>query len=177
MAMTDAPKNRNKSEARLRVVNDIGDLYAAASASGLWIKIGFSTQLADRLKALNYDFASDGPFHLIGSTKSTYRVEQQLHRAMKSLHTIRIGAGKELYPASPAVRAIAEAVVAEPTCDPFELDDLLDLRRWCRAQSRLAPNVAVARKAHAPRIAELEEASARYYARVLARIAARRAAA
>lgn len=168
--------NLNKSEARLRVVNERGDLYAAASASGLWVKVGFSTRLADRLKALNYLYANDGPFRLIGSTNSTYRVEQQLHRAMKPLHTIKIGAGKELYPASPAVLRIANAVVGRPTLEWIELDDILALNRWCRAQARLESNVAVARKAHAPRIARDEEAKARYYARLFARIAARRAA-
>lgn len=169
-------ESRNKSAARLRVVNEGGDLYAAASADGLWIKLGFSTRLADRLKAINHEYIGAAPFRLIGSTASTFGVEQQLHRAMQPLHLIRIAAGKELYPASPAVMKIVKAIIAQPTLGWIELDDLFALRRWCRLQARLDENAAVARVAHAPRIAEREEAERRWYQGLLARIARRRAA-
>lgn len=178
--MTDAKikslERSNKSAARLRVVNEKGDLYAATSADGRWIKIGFSTRLADRLKAINLDYPSAGPFTLIGSTRSTYRVEQQLHRAMKPFHLINIGAGKELYPASPAVRRIVDEVMAQPEMETIEIDDLLHFRRWCRAHAELEVNKAPARVAHARRIAELLAAEERYFARLRARVAAREAA-
>jgi hypothetical protein len=177
--MTDAKlkslERRNKSVARLRVVNEKGDLYAAESADGRWIKIGFSTRLKDRLRAINLEYEG-APFTLIGSTRSTYRVEQQLHRAMKPFHLIHIGAGKELYPAAPAVRRIVDEVLAQPEMETIEIDDLLHFRRWCRAHADLEVNKAPARIAHARRIVELLEAEERYFARLRARIAAREAA-
>lgn len=169
--------SRNKSAARLRVVNGRGDLYAASSADGLWIKIGFSTRLADRLKALNADYRQQAPFTLIGSVESDYYAETQLHRMMQPFHLIHIGAGKELYPACPAVRLIVERIiVARKTYDGIELDDLRPFRQWCSAQAKLEQNKAVARVAHAPRIAKLIEAEERYLARIRLRVQAREAA-
>jgi hypothetical protein len=168
-------ERRNKSAARLRVVTEKGDLYAATSADGRWIKIGFSTRLKDRLRAINLEYEG-APFTLIGSTRSTYRVEQQLHRAMKPFHLIHIGAGKELYPAAPAVRRIVDAVLARPEMERIPLDDMLQFRRWCRAQAALEENKAPARIAHARRIAELVAAEQRFLDRIHARIAAREAA-
>lgn len=169
--------NANKSAARLRVVSEKGDLYAAQSADGTRIKIGFSTRLPDRLKALNFDFPSVGPFKFLGSTVSTYRVEQQLHRAMKPFHQIHINAGKELYPAAPAVVTVVEALIARPTLEPLSLDDLMAFRRWCRHQAALDENRSVARATYAERIAKMEEANRRWLAGLMARIAARRTAA
>jgi hypothetical protein len=168
--------NENKSKARLRVVSEKGHIYAAESADGTRIKIGFSTQLADRLKAINFDFPGSGPFKLLGSTVSTFRVEQQLHRAMRPFHQIHVNAGKELYPAAPAVLTVVEAVIAQPTLDVFPIDDLLAFRRWCRHQATLDENKAIARIVYADRIAEMEDARRRWMERIIARIEARNAA-
>lgn len=175
--MTDArPKNANKSAARIRVVSERGDLYAARSADGRRIKIGFSTRLSDRIKALSYDFPSCGPFTLIGSTVSTHRVEQQIHSAMKPLHGLQIAAGKELYPASPAVLSVVKFLIAEPTLDAIEWESLREFRAWCRHHARTEQNMAVAREVYAERFAKNEAAARRLYERALRRIAARRAA-
>lgn len=179
--MSGDPKlksRENRSRARLRVVTEKGDLYAASSADGLWIKIGFSTQLDSRLKALGLDFPGNGPFTLIGKTISTYRVETQLHRAMQPFHQIHIGAGKELYPACPAVRLIVgRLIVAREFLEPIQLDDLLHFRRWCRVQARLEKNSAVAHIAHAPRFRAMDEARLRNFERAARRVEARRLAA
>lgn len=166
---------QNKSAARLRVVRGPGDLYAARSGDGCWIKIGFSTCLRDRLRALNYDFPGIGPFTLIGSTQSTYRVEMQLHRAMQPFHQIHIAAGKELYPASPGVLAVVKQLVAAPTLEPIEIDTLLAFRRWCRDQAARDENRNVALAARAPLFAEREEAQQRWLEGLMRRIAARNA--
>lgn len=178
--MTSGPisaASRNKSEARLRVVNEDGDLYAAQSADGVWVKIGFSTRLADRLKSLSRDFPKAGPFRLLGQTISNYHAELQLHRAMHPFHQIRIASGKELYPACPAVLFIVNRVIiGRDRFDGIELDDLLPFRRWCRSQAKLEQNAAVARVAHAEQIAKNEAAHERYMAWLSRRIAARNAA-
>ena len=176
--MTDARlKNANKSAARLRVVTQKGDLYAARSADGARIKIGFSTQLPDRIKGLAYEFPSFGPFELLGSAVATHRIEQQLHRAMQPLHLIRVAAGKELYPASPAVMAVVKVIVDMPELDLMCIDELLEFRRWCRHQAALEENRCVAREVYADRIAILEAAHARWLERIQQRLAAARRAA
>lgn len=173
----DAARHSNKSKARLRVVNEPGDLYAALTADGTRVKIGFSTRLSERIKALNHDFPGDGPFKLIGSTRSTYRMEMRLQRAMQVFHRIYISAGKELYPASPAVLAIVRQLMSEPTLENVDLDEWLEFRRWCHVQASLPENERVARVVHAKRFAERDEAARRNLERVIRRIEARKAAA
>ncbi len=169
------PDRNRRSEARLRVVNEAGDLYAAASADGLWIKVGFSTRLAERLKQIDRECAG-APFTLIGSVRSTYRVEQQLHRILKPFHGLHIGAGKELYPAAPAVRQMVAAVLRHEPITSIHIDDLLELRRWSRAEVKKAENMRAAVTAHRERFEKLWAAEDRYLARIAARVAAYEAA-
>jgi hypothetical protein len=160
---------------RERFLTERGDLYAAESSDGVWIKIGFTKRLAARIRQINNDY-DEVKFTLLGSTNSTYRTEQQLHACMQSLHTIQISEGKEFYPAGPAVRHIVEGILAKPTLDPLELEEFRVFRAWCRKQSELPENIRAARTAHAEQIAQNQAASARYYARIAARVAAREAA-
>ena len=176
--MSDAKPHTNQSAARLRVVSQVGDIYAAQSSDGQRIKIGFSTQLGDRLKALNYEFPQSAPFTFLGSTKSKYRVEQQIHRALQPFHHIHVNAGKELYPAAPTVRlVVSRLIVSRDHLDWIELDDMLALTRWCREQAKQDQNKAVAELVYAPIFAKRREAHERWMEQLMARIAARRAAA
>lgn len=166
--------SKAQSEARLRVVNEEGDLYAANSADGRWIKVGFSTRLAERLKAIDLEYAG-APFTLIGSVRSTFRVEQQLHRLLRPFHHLHIGAGKELYPAAPAVRQLVEAVLAHQPIKRIDLDDLLALHRWCRSEATKIESKRAAVIAHRERFEKLWAAEDAYMDRLRARIAARHA--
>lgn len=172
--MMNPVRNRH-SEARLRVVNEAGDLYAAASSDGLWIKVGFSTRLAERLKQIDRE-CTGAPFGLIGNVRSTYRVEQQLHRILKPFHGLHIGAGKELYPAAPAVRQIVDAVLRHEPIESIHIDDILELRRWCRAEVQKVENMRAAVTAHRERFEKMWAAEDRNLARITAKIAAREAA-
>src|SRR5690242_14004014 len=165
----------NKSAARLRVVNEEGDLYAARSGDGIWIKIGFSTHLTDRLRAINLEYKG-APFSLIASTRSTYQVELKLHRAMKPFHQLHIAAGKELYPACPAIRVIVEELIAKPARLTLNLDTHLALRRWCREEARKAENQRPAYIAHWDRFEKLIEAEERRFEFLRRRIQARQQA-
>lgn len=175
MATTKAATVNRRSEARLRVVNEEGDLYAAESADGLWIKVGFSTRLTERLKQIDAD-CPGAPFKLIGSVRSKYRVEQQIHRMLRPLHGLHIGAGKELYPAAPAVRMVVDAVLRHPPMERIDIDDLMQMRRWCRGEALKVENMRAAVTAHRERFEALWAAEDRRMARIAARIAARQAA-
>lgn len=169
------PGHNRRSEARLRVVNEAGDLYAAESSDGLWIKVGFSTRLTERLKQIDAQ-CPGGPFKLIGSVRSKYRVEQQIHRLLRPFHGLHIGAGKELYPAAPAVRMVVDAVLRHPPLECIDIDDLLQMRRWCRGEVRKVENMRAAVIAHRERFEKLWAAEDRYLARIAARVAAYEAA-
>ena len=169
------PARNRRSEARLRVVNETGDLYAAASSDGLWIKIGFSTRLAERLKEIDSIYQC-APFKLLGSTRSTYRMEQMIHRALRPFHHLHIAAGKELYPAAPTVRFVAERITAHETFDDISLEDRLFLLRWCRSEAGRDESRRAALIAHRLRFEKLWAAQDAYYARICARVAAREAA-
>lgn len=175
MATTKAAVVNRRSAARLRVVNEPGDLYAAESADGLWIKIGFSTRLAERLKEID-GLYEGAPFTLLGSTRSTYNMEQLIHRALRPFHHLHIAAGKELYPAAPAVRFVAERITAHETFDDVSLDDRLLFLRWCRAEAARGESRRAALTAHRERFEKMWAAQDAYYARIAARMAAREAA-
>lgn len=172
--MREVGRNR-RSEARLRVVNEVGDLYAAESADGLWIKIGFSTRLAERLKEIDGSYRC-APFKLLGSTRSTYRMEQMIHRALRPFHHLHIAAGKELYPAAPAVRYVAERITDHETFDHVSLDDRLMFHRWCRAAAGRIESKRAAVTAHRERFEKMWAVEDAYMARLRARIAARQMA-
>lgn len=169
------PGHNRRSEARLRVVNEAGDLYAAESADGLWIKVGFSTRLTERLKEINSSYQC-APFKLLGSTRSTYRMEQMIHRALRPFHHLHIAAGKELYPAAPAVRFVVERITDHETFDDISLDDKLQFLRWCRAAANKVESKRAAVTAHRERFEKMWAVEEAYMARLRARIAAREAA-
>lgn len=172
------PESR-RAAARRRVTTEPGDIYAAASADGKWIKIGFSLDVPARIRALNVEYQGDAEFTLIATTRSTYFTEQQLHRAMQPLHQVPIKAGREFYPACPAVLEIVKELIE--TQDSLELDIEWHLRviRFCRAAAGEDHNRRPALVAHREIVEEHNAAAARSFARLEARmreIAARRAA-
>jgi hypothetical protein len=169
------PARNRRSEARLRVVNEAGDLYAAESSDGLWIKIGFSTRLAERLKEIDSIYQC-APFKLLGSTRSTYRMEQMIHRALRPFHHLHIAAGKELYPAAPTVRFVAERITAHETFGGISLDERMMFHRWCRAAAGLVESKRAAVTAHRERFEKMWAVEDAYMARLRARIAARQMA-
>lgn len=172
------PESR-RAAARRRVTTEPGDIYAAASADGKWVKIGFSQDVPARLRTLNLEYQGDAEFALIATTRSTYATEQQLHRAMQPLHQVRIKAGREFYPACPAVSEIVKELIE--TQDSLELDTDWYFRvvHFCRASAGEDCNRLPALEAHREIVEANAAAEARNIARVEARlreIAARRAA-
>lgn len=164
-----------RSEARLRVVNEEGDIYAARTTDGLWIKIGFSLQVNDRIRALNWEYRSRVVFELVATTRSTFRDEQKLHRAMRPLHQVHIGAGKEFYPTMPAVLTIVEELIERLPRLYFDLDATLALNRACREAAKEDQNRLPALQGHCEIVERNECARAANMARTLARIRAREA--
>lgn len=168
-----------RAAARRRVTTEPGDIYAAASADGKWIKIGFSLDVPARIRALNLEYQGDAEFTLIATTRSTYVTEQQLHRAMQRLHQVHIKAGREFYPACPAVSEIVKELIE--TQDSLELDADWHLRviHYCLAAAGEDRNRLPALEAHREIVERNAAAEARNIARAEARIrgiVARRAA-
>ena len=133
---------------RNHFTDEPGHLYAARSLDGGWIKVGFSTRLEDRLKAINHEYGIGGRLSLIGATPSVFRAEQQIHRCLRPFLQRKQTQGRELYPAVPSLEAVVSLVVSGRDRPPLDLDDYLDLARWCRAKAREPQNKAPALAAH-----------------------------
>jgi hypothetical protein len=125
-----------------------GHLYAARSLDGVWIKVGFSTCLQDRLKAINHEYSIGGRLSLIGATPSVFRAEQQIHRCLRPFLQGKQTQGRELYPAVPSLESVVSIVVSGRDRPPLDLDDYLDLARWCRSEARQPHNKLPALAAH-----------------------------
>lgn len=121
-----------QSHARLKMLNEPGHLYAAYSRYCDWVKIGFSSKLGDRLEAINRQYAAFAPFSLIGSARSTWRAEQQVHRFLEPLRQRRVAATRELYPAIPTVISAIKAMLEGRERPTFTADQMRDLRAWGR---------------------------------------------
>lgn len=173
----EAVGHRNaRSEARDNMLYGPGDLYAARTADGLWMKIGFSTQVHDRIRNLNAEYKGHAVFSLVATTRSTFRVEQKLHRAMHPLHQVPIRWGREIYPVMPAVLGIVSGLIEKPDELELDLDTYLSLLKWCRAAAKEDANRLPALHGHREIVAQIEQARARYHERLWARIQAREAA-
>lgn len=161
------PGHNSKRIARLRVITEPGHLYAAYSRDGDWIKVGFSTRLSDRLKAIDHDFYG-GPFKFMGATPSVYRAEQQVHRALKPFLQRQSCHGRELYPNVPSLEQAVRAMVGGQSRPPFTLEEILDLMDWCRKAARHPANRDPALAA----LQRVKEWRAARHAELMARIAA-----
>lgn len=177
--MIRAPRPRPESRraaARRRVMTEPGHIYAAASADGKWIKIGFSLDVADRIRGLNLEYKGDAEFTLIATTRSTYRTEQQMHRFMQPLHQVHIAAGKEFYPVMPAVQEVVKELIELPEQLEIDSDWYLHLLKWGRAAAKEGCNRLPALEAHREIVERNAAAEARSFARLEARIRERDAA-
>jgi len=164
-----------KSLARQRLVTEEGDIYAARTTDGLWMKIGFSQNVPERIRALNAEYNGYVVFELVATTRGLFKTEQKLHRAMKPLHQVHIGAGKEFYPMMPAVLGIVSGLIEKPARLEFTLDAYLSFLKWCRQASKEAPNKIPALHGHREIIERHERALERIYARTREIVAAREA--
>lgn len=169
------PESR-RAATRRRVTTEEGDIYAAATADGKWIKIGFSLQVADRIRALNLEYRGDAEFSLMATTRSTFRNEQKIHYFMQPLHQVRLSAGKEFYPVMPAVLEVVKELIEVPERLEIDSDWYLHLMRWGRAAAKEDHNRIPALKAHHEIVERNAAAEARTLARIEARMQAREAA-
>lgn len=177
--MIRAPRPRPESPraaARRRLVTEEGDIYAAASADGKWIKIGFSLDVADRIRAINLEYQGDAIFTLMATTRAKYRTEQQIHRFMRPLHQVHIAAGKEFYPTMPAVLEVVKELIEKRDRLEIESEWYLQLLHWGNAASKLSRNRLPALEAHREIVEANAAAEARSFARLEARIRQREAA-
>ena len=133
------PGHNSKSVARLGFTTEPGHLYAAYSHDRAWIKVGFSTRLPDRLKAINYDYYGS-PFTFIGATPSVYRAEQQIHRALRPFLQRKSCHGREIYPNVPSLEKVVKSIVEGNSRPAFEIENLFDLMDWCRTAARHPTN-------------------------------------
>lgn len=107
-------------------------IYVARSEDDCWIKIGFSSHLTQRLNALDSAFPDYAPFIPVGACRSSYRAEQQIHRALRSLH---VEDCREIYPAFPQITRLADSLVAWDYLPHFEIDDYFVLKAWAKRLS------------------------------------------
>lgn len=177
--MIRAPQPRKpsiRSIARQRVVSDEGNIYAAQSNDGVWMKIGFSQQVDDRIRSLNAEYSGYAVFTLVATTRGMFRTEQQMHTFMRPLHQVQIKAGKEFYPVMPAVLDVVKELIEAP--DRLEIDSewYLHLLRWGNAAAKEDRNRLPALAAHHEIVASNAAAEARTLARHQERMREREAA-
>lgn len=107
-------------------------IYVARTGDERWIKIGFSSHLTKRLNSLDAAFPEYAPFIPVGACRSSFRTEQQIHRAMRSLH---VEGCREIYPAIPPVERLADCLVAQDHLPHFEIDEYFALKDWAKRLS------------------------------------------
>lgn len=114
-------------------------LYAARSRDKQWIKFGFSKHITDRLAAIDQDYLRCAPFTPLGVCLSSWRAEQQLHRALRP---IKSWFSREIYPSYSGIVQLAEIITETEVFEPFGVDDYCDLRKWSRQVARKVRRVA-----------------------------------
>lgn len=129
------------SKARLRMLREPGFLYAAHSRYCDWIKVGFTSKsAAERLDACNKQYAEFAPFSVIGSVRSTWDAEQQVHWMLSPFRQRRTGRTKELYPQSPLLLKAVRTILANPEWDRLPFDEAREIIAWAR---RMAAHPAI----------------------------------
>lgn len=124
------------SAARIKMLYEPGILYAAYSRYCDWIKIGFTSKDAKtRREGIEAQYPTFAPFSLIGSARSTWRAEQQLHRLMTPFRQAKTASSAELYPAVPAVVEMVKFVLEEPTWGLVDLERHRRIRAWVRERA------------------------------------------
>lgn len=128
------------SEARLRMLNEPGHLYAVYSRYCDWIKLGFSSKVDERLESINLQYAEFAPFSLIGKVRSMYRAEQQLHSGFAAFRLGRTGRTKELYPAVKPLVQVIKNILTHREWVPMSYEQCRSTRRWAQAHAQLPLN-------------------------------------
>lgn len=129
-----------QSAARLRMLSQPGHLYAAYSRYCDWIKLGFTLSLDNRLKSLAHQYDEFAPFSLIGSTRSTWSAEQQLHLLLGPFRQRQTGRTKELYPAVRSIVSTVKAVLKYPTWERLEWEQTREMLDWVHMAAKAPPN-------------------------------------
>lgn len=131
IAFPGKPQPRNPwSEARKRMLTQPGHLYAVYSRYCDWIKIGFTLDIEKRRKAINRQYADFAPFSLIGSVRSTWAAEQQLHRCFAPFRHRRTASTAELYPAVPSLVQNVRALLTHREWPVMPAERATALRRY-----------------------------------------------
>lgn len=121
-----------QSQARLKMLSEPGHLYAAYSRYCDWIKLGFTSKAAaERIDAINHQYAHFAPFSLIGFVRSTWRAEQQLHRCLAPLRG-GVAITAELYPATPALVQNIKALLTYRVWEKMPPERSIKLWRFAR---------------------------------------------
>jgi hypothetical protein len=126
--------SRAQSLARQKMLTGPGHLYAAYSRYCDWIKVGFTSKpVAERIAAINTQYAHFAPFSLIGSTHSTWDAEQQFHRCFGPLRRGQKALTGELYPAVPWFAGQVRNVLAHRHWPVMEAERAYRLRSHVRS--------------------------------------------
>ncbi len=119
------------SVARLKMLKERGQLYAARSRYCDWIKIGFTSKSAQhRLEAAASQYPEFAPFTLMGSTLSIWDAEQQLHRTLAPFRQRQKGRTIELYPAVPSLVSAIEQILLNREWLPLNWQANREVREW-----------------------------------------------
>ena len=125
--------SRAQSLARQKMLTGPGHLYAAYSRYCDWIKVGFTSKpVAERIEAINRQYAAFGPFTLIGSTRSLWAAEQQIHSWFRPFRQRNRGLTAELYPAAPALLKAIKQIIANRDWPGLEYPQSSIMREWSR---------------------------------------------
>lgn len=125
-----------------------GILYAAYSRYCDWVKIGFTSRSAgERLVECADRYFGFGPFSLIGSVKSTWSAEQQIHRILAPLRQRRTALTGELYPAVPSIVSFVGALLKNKDWEPLPWEQSREVRAWARRVASHPKNESEALKA------------------------------
>lgn len=122
-----------QSQARLRMLQGPGRLYAAHSRYCDWIKLGFTSKpVPERLEGIDRQYAHFAPFSLIGSVPSLWAAEQQLHSWLAPFRRRNKAQTTELYPACASVSGVIKRVLANDEWTGLEYPESREVREWCR---------------------------------------------
>jgi len=128
--------SKAQSIARMKMLTEPGHLYAVYSRYCDWVKIGFSTKVDERLENIAHQYDEFAPFTLIGKTVSTYRAEQQLHRALEPFRQRHTGRTRELYPAVPPLVQTVKNVLSWREWKPMPWEQWKRVSGWAREAAR-----------------------------------------
>lgn len=135
------------SDARYKMLHEPGHIYVAHSRYCDWVKVGFSTKISDRLESINRQYADFAPFSSMGTVRSTWSAEQQLHRFAAPFRAGHTGRSKELYPSTPELLKLLRAILTYREWVRLPFDDYRKARdyyRWVATRPTVAVEAEIA---------------------------------